>query len=122
MKKKLFFAAVILATFAIAAGAEDNIEQKKIEFLISSVENLTEAKFVRNGTEHDSRNAAKHLRLKIEKAGERVKTAEDFINLCASKSYITNQPYMIKYADGKMISARKYFREKLKEYNESKPK
>lgn len=120
MKKTLFLAVVIVALFVVAAVARENIENRKINYLISAVENLSEATFVRNGTEHDSKDAANHLRLKLEKAGTRVKTAEDFIKLCASKSYMTNQPYMIKYADGKMIASETYLRNKLKEYNASK--
>jgi hypothetical protein len=40
MKKILVAAFVILALFSGAVSAQDNIEKKKIEFLISSVENL----------------------------------------------------------------------------------
>lgn len=120
MKKKVFFAVVIIVLFAVAVGAQDNVEKKKIDFLISAVENLSGATFVRNGVEHDSKDAAKHLRLKLERAGDRVKTAEDFIKWCASKSYMTKQPYVIKYSDGKMIASETYLRNKLKEYNASK--
>lgn len=107
----------MMALFAAAVHAQDNIEKKKIEFLISSVQNLKGAKFIRNGTEHDGIEAAKHLRLKLEKADGHVQSADDFIRLCASKSYITGKPYLIKYPDGKTISAEKYLRDKLKEYN-----
>jgi len=119
MKKKVFLAVFIVALFSVTAVAQDNIEKKKIDFLIAAVENLSEATFVRNGTEHDSKDAANHLRLKLEKAGGRVKTAEDFIKWCASKSHMTNKPYMIRYADGKMIASETYLRNKLKEYNAS---
>lgn len=122
MRKTLFLAVVIIVLFAVAAVARENIENRKINYLISAVENLSGATFVRNGTEHDSKDAANHLRLKLEKAGNRVKTAEDFIKLCASKSYITNQPYMIKYADGKMIASETYLRNKLKEVDASDPR
>lgn len=119
MKKIVISPFVFIALFAFVAIAQDNIEKKKIEFLISSVQNLKGAKFIRNGSEHDCVEAAKHLRLKLEKAGNRVKTADDFIRLCASKSYITGTPYIIKFPDGKTITAEKYLREKLKEYNSS---
>jgi hypothetical protein len=117
MKKILVTAFVILAVFAAVVSAQGNIEKKKIEYLISSVENLKNAKFIRNGTEHDGKAAAKHLRLKLEKAGSHVQTADDFINLCASQSYTTGKPYMIKFSDGKTIRAEEFFRNKLKEYS-----
>jgi hypothetical protein len=108
---------VILALFPGVVKAQDNIEKKKIEFLLSSVENMKGAKFIRNGTEHDGKEAAEHLRIKLQKAGGKVQTADDFIRLCASKSIISGQPYMIRSSDGKTINSEQYFREKLKEYD-----
>lgn len=116
MKKILIASFIILTLFAGTLVAQDNVEKKKIEFLISSVENLKGAKFVRNDEEYDAKKAAQHLRLKLNKAGDRVKTADDFIKLCASKSYMTGKPYMIKYPDGKSIESEKFLREKLKEF------
>ena len=118
MKKILVAAFVILALFCGAVSAQDNIEKKKIEFLLSSVENLKGAKFIRNGSEYDDgKAAADHLRMKLKTAGSRVKTADDFIRLCASQSYLTGRPYMIRLSNGKTIKSEEYFREKLKEYN-----
>jgi hypothetical protein len=116
MKNIMVTAFVILALFSGAVSAQDNIEKKKIEFLISSVENLKGAKFIRNGSEHDGKEAAEHLRMKLQIAGGKVQTADDFIRLCASKSFITGKPYMIRSSDGKTIKSEEYFREKLKEY------
>ena len=116
MKKILVAAFVILTLFSVAVSAQDNIEKKKIEFLISSVENLKGAVFIRNGSEYDGKAAAEHLRLKLKNAGGRVQTAEDFIRLCASQSYITGKPYLIRLSNGKTIKSEEYFREKLKEY------
>jgi len=116
MKKILVAAFVIMTLFSVAVSAQDNIEKKKIEFLISSVENLKGAVFIRNGSEYDGKAAAEHLRLKLKNAGGRVQTAEDFIRLCASQSYITGKPYLIRLSNGKTIKSEEYFREKLKEY------
>lgn len=118
MKNILVTAFVILALFsgAISVSAQDSIEKKKIEFLISSVGNLYGAKFIRNGSEHDGKEAMEHLRMKLRIAGGRVQTADDFIELCASKSFMTGKPYMIKYSDGTIIKLEGYLREKLKGY------
>ena len=116
MKKILIAAFVILALFSGALSAQDNIEKKKIEYLISSVENLKGAIFIRNGSEYDGKAAAEHLRMKLKNAGGYVQTADDFIRLCASQSYITGKPYMIRLSNGKTIKSEEYFREKLKEY------
>jgi hypothetical protein len=116
MKKILVVAFVILALFSGAVSAQDNIEKNKIEFLISSIENLKGAIFIRNGSEYDGKAASEHLRMKLQNAGGRVQTADDFIKLCASRSYITGKPYMIRLSNGKTIKSEEYFREKLKEY------
>jgi len=108
---------VIMALFFSGTlSAQEDIEKKKIEFLISSVENLKGAKFIRNGLEYDGPQAAKHLRMKLKNALI-VQTADDFIKLCASKSSLTGKPYMIRLPDGKTIKSEAYFREKLKEYH-----
>ena len=116
MKKILVAAFVILAIFSVTVSARDNIEKKKIEFLLSSIENLKGAKFIRNGTEHDGKEAAAHLRMKLQNALV-VQTADDFIRLCASKSSFTGKPYMIRLSDGKTMKSEEYFREILKKYN-----
>lgn len=116
LKSGLVASFVILALFSGVVSAQDNIEKKKIEFLISSVENFEGAIFIRNGSEHDAKEAAKHLRMKLQNVLV-VKTADDFIRLCASKSSISGKPYMIRLTDGKTINSEEYFREILKEYN-----
>ena len=116
MKSILFTLLVILTLFSGVLNAQDNIEKKKIDFLISSVENLEDAKFIRNGIEYTGREAVKHLRMKLEMAGGKVQTADDFIRLCASKSFISGKPYLIRSSDGKTINSEQYFRKKLMEY------
>ena len=66
MKNIMVTVFVILALFSGAVSAQNNIEKKKIEFLISSVENLKEAIFIRNGSEHNGKEAAQHLRMKLQ--------------------------------------------------------
>jgi Family of unknown function (DUF5329) len=117
IKNILIIVFVILTLFVGPAIALDNIEEKKIEFLISSVENSKDLIFIRNGTEYnDGKAAADHLRMKLQKAGDYVQTADDFIRLCASQSSISGKPYLIRLSDGKTITAEEYFREKIREY------
>ena len=117
MKSIAVIAFIFLVLFSGVVGGQETLEIKKIEFLISSVENLTGAKFIRNGSEYTGNEAAEHLRMKLKGAGSKVKTADDFIRLCASKSSMSGKPYMIRSSDGKTIKSEEYFREKLKEYN-----
>ena len=115
MIRILVAACVILALFATAAVALDGVEGKKIEFLISSVENLDGAVFVRNGSEYDRKKAGEHLRMKVRRAGGKVRTVDDFIRLC-SKSLISGDPYLIRLPKGREVTAEEFFKRKLKEY------
>ena len=114
MKKIIVAVFIVLVLFIGTVSAQNDIETKKIEFLISSVENLKDAKFIRNGAEYNGQEAAKHLRMKLQNVLV-VKTAEDFIRLIASKSSVSGKPYLIMLPDGKTITSEKYFRDKLKE-------
>ena len=113
MKRIFVTAILIIVFFPVVASAQDNAERRKIEFLISSVENLKGAKFIRNGSEHDGKEAADHLRMKLQKAGGKVQTVDDFIRLCASKSFMSGKPYMIRSSDGKTINSEQFFRDAL---------
>jgi hypothetical protein len=116
MKNILVTGFIILVLFSGVINAQENIEKKQIEFLISSVENLKGAKFIRNGSEYDGKKAAEHLRMKLQQAGGNVQTADDFIRLCASKSMTSGKPYIIRLSGGKTMKAEEYFRKTLKEY------
>jgi hypothetical protein len=89
-------------------------EAAKIQALISSVEQLQGAVFIRNGSEYDGKKAAAHLRRKLDYAGGKVRTAEQFIDLLATGSSMTGKPYRIRFADGHSVESAVYFREQLR--------
>ncbi|GLH73432.1 hypothetical protein GETHLI_19340 [Geothrix limicola] len=89
-------------------------EAQKIETLIQAVASLQGAVFIRNGTQHSPKEAADHLRLKWKNAGSRVKTAPDFIRLCASESSMSGRPYEIRLKDGRTVLSRDWLWTELK--------
>jgi hypothetical protein len=104
------------ATFEISVPTEGGIsESDKIDRLISAVEGLNDAKFIRNGSEYSATEAAEHLRTKLEAAGNQIKSADDFIEQIGSKSSTSGEPYQIKFAEGKTVNAGDFLREKLTE-------
>ncbi len=107
----LLLLSMLFAAFAYAAPLT---EQQKIDALIHSVEVLPGAQFIRNGSTYDGKAAADHLRTKRNYAGDRIKTAEDFIDCCASKSSMSGQPYQIRFANGKTVDAAAFFHAELK--------
>jgi len=108
----LIFCAVPLGAAGAAVPAN---ETERIEYLIQSIEQLSNAKFIRNGSTYDAKPAADHLRLKWREAGARIKTAQQFIELCASRSSVSGQPYRIRFADGSIVTSEAFLRAKLKE-------
>jgi hypothetical protein len=101
----LFFALF----FCTAAFAVPLTEDQKIDALIHSVEVLPDAQFIRNGSVHDGKAAAAHLRMKRRFAGSRIHTANDFIEGLASRSSETGQPYQIRFSNGKTEDASVFF-------------
>jgi hypothetical protein len=104
-----------------SAYAQSPREAAKIDYLIHAVETLDGAKFLRNGQEYDATAAADHLRLKRRIAGDRIKTAGDFIRLCGTQSSVTGEKYRIRFADGTIADAEVFFRKKLKALAADKP-
>ncbi|HZL79182.1 MAG TPA: DUF5329 family protein [Candidatus Limnocylindrales bacterium] len=113
---------VILLLLLLIPGvlwARDAREETRIEHLIQTVESLKGAAFIRNGTEYGAKDAGKHLRLKLKLAGDRVKTAEDFIEGYASRSSFSGAAYKIRLPDGTLTETAPFFRAKLREFDEA---
>jgi hypothetical protein len=79
----------------LAAG-----EKEKLEALLSKIENLKDAVFVRNGSEYDAKTAVKFLRGKWESSAAQIATARDFIEKAASVSSTSGKPYLIRFKNG----------------------
>jgi hypothetical protein len=95
-------------------------EQAKVEHLLAYVAGLKGGAFIRNGQEYDSKRASEHLRMKYEKAGDRLKDARDFVEKCASKSLTSGEPYKIRFADGTVRPSRDVLLEELARYEKTK--
>jgi hypothetical protein len=111
------FALCLCAPAALAAAPAESAatpeENARIERLISAVENLKDATFVRNGTDYDGKAAADHMRRKWKIVAKDVKTARDFIRLVGTKSSQSDKPYVIRFKDGKEIESAKFLSEQL---------
>ena len=110
---RLFLPLLLLfITLPLAPAAEENPDAK-INSLISHVESLTDATFIRNGKEYTSSNAARFLRGKWDANKKDVRTPEDFIAKVATKSSTTGKPYLIRFKDGKETPCADYLRSRL---------
>ena len=120
MRLWLSLISCVVALAGVHAHVTPASEAQRIEYLIRSVEQLSNAEFIRNGSAHDAQAAADHLRLKLRQSGGRCNTADDFIRLCGSRSSISGQPYQIRFADGTLLTSEAFLRAKLEELDRLK--
>ncbi|HPO23750.1 MAG TPA: DUF5329 family protein [Arenimonas sp.] len=119
---KCRFALLVLMLFFMhSAHARDSHEQEKIDYLISSIAHLNGATFIRNGSEYNAEKAAEHLRQKLDYAGEKINTAREFIDNCATASWLSHRKYRIRFSDGHTQDSATYLYGRLKEYELSRP-
>jgi hypothetical protein len=89
--------ALILVAAGIAAPLSAAV-RAEIDGLLSRLE-LSGCEFNRNGTWHTAGDAKSHLlrKLKYLEDSGAVQSAEQFIELAASTSSTTGQPYLVRY-------------------------
>jgi hypothetical protein len=109
------------ATFEISDAIIASLtESQKIERLLAAVESLEGAVFVRNGVDYSADDAASHLRSKLQVAGDRIATADAFIEHIGSKSSTTGETYQIRFGDGRVIPAGEFLRAELQRLSAEK--
>ena len=99
MRQFLTSVFTLLLTVSIVLGLEPQAKAE-IDGLIAFVR-TSDVRFIRNGSEYSAAQGADHLRDKLDKAGDRVKTTDDFITGIATKSYLSGKPYLVKFPDGR---------------------
>jgi len=118
-RKRLTCSIVILISLLVATGEASALtERQKIDALLEAIgrSNLV---FIRNGTEYSAARAVSHLRLKLDRAGDRIRSAEMFITYLASKSSMTGEPYSVRLPDGHSFPAAEWLRAELRKIEKS---
>ena len=101
----LFFSGAVLA-------AEDSDAEVQYLLKFGADSGCT---FTRNGSDHDSVDAADHLRLKYDKGRRYAGSAEDFIDRLATESSWTGKPYTVN-CDGKVENSGAWLHRALEQY------
>ena len=108
----------LLFCFALTAGVQAQeiapAEKAKIEALIGHLEGLKSATFIRNGTDYDSKAAAKFLRGKWKANSKAITTAAEFIAIAGTRSSTSGKPYLIRLNGAPEISTAEYLTNELK--------
>jgi len=118
MRQVLSSIFTLLLSAAIVLGLDPQTKAE-IDQLITFVQ-TSDVRFVRNGREYSAPQGAQHLRYKLDKAGDRVKTTEDFIVGIASTSYLSGKPYLVKFTDGQTQPVGDWLRAHLAEMRNKK--
>lgn len=73
--------------------------------------------FIRNGSEHDSAEAADHMRRKFEHFLDNgdIESVDDFIDLAGTRSLITRRQYLVRLPDGTELPTAQWLRAELEE-------
>ena len=92
----------------------DNVDQT-IQHLISHVSGsgLT---FVRNATVYTPDEAAEHINRKYQHFRDDIETPDDFIKLCATRSVLSGDPYLVVDSQGKELRTSDWLRAELAAY------
>ena len=97
-----------------AEPAKQLSEQERSAALLDAV-GRSGARFVREGREYSAAAGRRHLERKLRHAGDRVSTAEQFIEGIASRSSTTGRPYIVKFPSGNQMETGPWLRQRLAE-------
>ena len=106
---------VLLILPGIGLGAKTGDTDKAVRHLMNYVSEsgLT---FIRNSSTYTAIEAAEHMSNKYRHFKADIKTAEDFIDLCATKSIMSGKPYLIIDKQGNEIRTSEWLRAELAAY------
>lgn len=72
--------------------------------------------FIRNDDRYTSVEAAEHMDNKYRHFREDIKTAEDFIAQCASRSLLSGKPYLVINEQGEQVRTSEWLEAELADY------
>jgi len=87
--------------------------QTTVEYLMGQVAH-SDLTFIRNGRPHTGAEAAEHMRKKYEHFRDEIKTANDFIDLAATKSLLSGSPYQVVTKEGEHVPTAEWLRAALR--------
>ena len=113
-----FMFLVLCATLWAEPSPSKKDLDRAMAYLLKYVEQ-SRCTFIRNGKEHAPEEAVAHIKRKYEYYKKKIKTAEDFIRLTATKSMISGKPYFIKTEEGETVPSQEWFLNALNQYRKA---
>ncbi|KEI69464.1 DUF5329 domain-containing protein [Endozoicomonas elysicola] len=110
---------LLLINISVLNNAYAETPSSEIDHLIAYVAR-SNCDFIRNGSSHPSSEAVEHMQNKYKYFRKKIKTAEQFIEMSASKSTLSGKPYWIKCPDRKEVPSQAWLLEELSRYRQNK--
>jgi hypothetical protein len=109
--------AIGAVSLPVARADAPAIAQTEINYLLAFVQK-SKCEFHRNGTWYDAKKAQEHLRYKYEALarGNRIQSAEDFVEKAATTSSLTGRPYEIRCQGGDVVTTSVWLHAALAQY------
>lgn len=110
----LLLLTVLLPTLSAAAATPETAMQDEVDYLLSAVDSDS-CTFVRNDISYSNDEFQQHLRSKLAVNEEIINSAEDFIEKIATRSSISESPY-VALCGGELQIMKDWFTELLMSY------
>ncbi len=108
----IILAAFILPSFSSSSNTQMQME---IDHLIGYIQS-SECIFIRNGKDYNPDEAIEHIKRKYEYFQGRIDSTEKFIELCATKSTVSNKPYLINCREEEVVECGIWLLRELKRF------
>ena len=86
---------LVILGLPLASQADMGRTTYEIQHLMAYIAG-SQCRFIRNGKIHDAEAARAHIQRKYDHVRRRVRTTEDFIDLAASRSSMSGEPYRVQ--------------------------
>ena len=114
----VFLGGFFLVTPTVGNASQAEPVDKTVQYLIGYVA-ASDMTFIRNSGKYSAKEASEHMQKKYEHFRGEVKTPEDFIKLCATRSMLTGRPYMVVNQQGEKIRTSEWLTDELQVYRNS---
>ena len=124
INRQLFLVIGLWCSFSLigmAASSKELALEKEVTMLLHEIEH-SGCTFIRNEEPHDGKEAAEHLNNKYQYGLGRIKTAEQFIEHIASKSYFSEKPYQVACPDKATMTSNQWLTQELMQYRQKMDK
>jgi len=113
MKRRACLGWLLAAGCGAAQAQPGEAERARIYRLIDAVGQRKDIRFVRNGKEYTSVQAADFLRGKLQWNIEKVHTTQDFITEVGTRSTTRGEIYQVRLADGRTLPSAEFLAQEL---------